>query len=80
MANHPNRGRAKYEIVVCNQGLQRLQSSDPYKIIVFARLIKSPHGWMAHRGETGDDANHINVSRLINQPDGAALIAEALGL
>lgn len=69
---------ATFKIFTRNQWVQVLGCEENAR--VFARLINGPKGWMAHRGEEGHDPAAINVSRLINQPNGGELIAKALGL
>ncbi|SES03544.1 hypothetical protein SAMN05518866_1336 [Sphingobium sp. YR768] len=73
---------ASYKIFTVGQMNQVLKRSEGDKFNsvkneTVARMRNTPHGWIATKvdGEEG-----INVSRLINQVDGAERIAEALGI
>lgn len=66
-----------YRLFIRNQSVQVLGSADASDGTEFALIVNSPRGWIARRQPTDEG---VNVSRLINQHDGAAQIAAALGL
>lgn len=78
-----------YKITLSGQGRQNVERiTGPSRSETVAVVRNSCKGWIAYKAENDAAEEHrfetpgagVNVSRLINQHNGAELIARALGL